>query len=314
MSTAFRVESLALILVAVGCGRASAAGQDAAPPPLGLEVSLGVKDDGTATAVWAEGIAVAVGREAADTFAREVHPLTPEARAWFEVTREAVPAIQARVAELATLFAEPPPDMVIVVGNRGSSDAFAWMPDHVGINAQAFVESYGPPDEGAVDRMVRIVAHEILHLMTYAAYPDHLEVRTTPWERALWTMFFEGIGDFVSVSERWKPVDGVVPEVTRTTLARLEPIFVGRLEAFAAHPSEDEERELRKGLTIGKFDRKWGSLPVALWMRMETIERDELEVLAEMLRLGPDGVLPLALRHIAPELRPRIEALAAVRR
>ena len=33
-----------------------------------------------------------------------------------------------------------------------------------------------------------------------------------------------------------------------------------------------------------------------------------------MIRLGPDGVLPLALTYAAPELRPRLAALERARR
>ena len=87
---------------------------------------------------------------------------------------------------------------------------------------------------------------------------------------------------------------------------------VERLEALAT-ADKVEERQLRKGIAMGKFDRKWGSLPVALWLHTEVRQSGEDEVLRETVRLHREGVLPLAMRHIAPEYRDRLAALMAAR-
>lgn len=276
-----------------------------------IHTELCVRADGTATATWTEGIAVSIGREPAEELERESRPLTPGAVAWWEVLRTVEPEVAARAVELARPFGLPAFDATIAAGNRGSSDAFAWGGRYIGINVEAFVEAYGPPDEQARERMARIVAHEYVHLLTYAYYPEHRELRTTPYERALWTLFLEGLGDYVSVSSRWKPDEaGRDSPVAERTLERLEPILVARLEALAA-ASADEEAELRAGISMGKFDEKWGSLPVALWLHAEARERGEFAALAAFIRAGPRGVLPLARRHAAAELQPRIEALMA---
>jgi len=275
-----------------------------------LRLELCVREDGTATPTWTEGIAVAIGREAAQACEGEQLPVTSEADAWLEVLEAALPRVAAQASELAAPFGIEPFDAVVAAGNRCSSDGFGWVPDHIGINLEAFHRSYGAPGEGAVERMRRIVAHEYVHLLTYACYPDHHEHRDTPWNRALWTMFFEGIGDYFSVSARWLPDERGDPSpVAAETLRRLEPILVERLEAFVDATPEVEE-ELRRGISMGRFDEKWGSLPVALWLHAEARARGEAETLAWMVRVGPDGVLPLALRHAAPEHRPRLRALA----
>ncbi len=280
-------------------------------PAVAFRLEPGVLEDGTASSTWTDGIAVAIGRDAAEALESERRPLTPGAAAWLAVLEEALPGVEEGAPRLASLFDLDAFDAIVVAGNRGSSDGFGWIPNHIGINVQAFDETYGHPDDAAVDRMTRLVLHEYIHLLTYAFYPDHMERRDTPLNRALWTMFHEGIGDYVSVSERWLPGEaGAYSPVTARTLRRLEPIFVERLEAFV-DATPEEEAELREGISMGKFDEKWGSLPVALWLRSEASVRGERETLVEMIRLGPDGVLPLALRHASPELRPRLEALAA---
>ena len=203
----------------------------------------------------------------------------------------------------------PTIDATVVVGNRASSDGFGWVPSYVGINVEAFVRTYGPPSEGALERATRILAHEYLHLLTYASYPNHLALRTTPFDRALWTIFFEGIGDYVSISSRWYPdANGHYSQVTAETLKRLEPIFVDRLERlFTA--DESLERELRAGMSMGKFDEKWGSLPFALWLHSEVTQNDEQDTLRTVFIAERDSVLALAEKHIDPALRPRIVAL-----
>jgi hypothetical protein len=268
-----------------------------------------VRGDGTATPLWTAGIAVAIGRSAADSFAAESVPLTSEAQLWIDVLRAVLPAIADRAAELAVPFDVQPFDATIVAGNRGSSDGFGWVPTYIGINVQEFADVYGSPDDEAQARMTRIVAHEYLHLLTYAYYPNHMELRGTPFARALWTMFFEGIGDYTSVSSRWLPdEDGSYSDVTARTLERLEPILITRLEALATATLE-AEAQLRSGIAMGKFDEKWGSLPVALWLHTETARCGKRNVLQTMFRRGPKAVLPLARHHIAPELRPRLDDL-----
>jgi hypothetical protein len=278
-------------------------------PEIALEP--GVRDDGTATRLWTEGIAVAVGMHRALELSRRQQPLSPGAEAWLRVLEEAMPMIAERAGQLARMVNVAPLDATVVVGNRGSSDGFGWVPNFVGINADAFVETYGPPAGDATDRMVRIVAHEYLHLLTYAYYGNHSDLRQTPIDRALWTIFFEGIGDYVSVSARWLPDElGDFSSVASDSLERLEPVFVERLEMLASADSS-REPELRVNIAMGKFDEKWGSLPLALWLHSESRRCGEEATLRAIFRLERDGVLELASRYAAPELRVRIRTLAA---
>ena len=274
-----------------------------------LHVELSVREDGTATGVWAAGTAIAIGEEAANKAVREKIPLSRDAAVWLEVIEAAIPHAETRCAELAEMLDIPAFDATVVVGNRASSDGFGWVPNFVGINVEAFAQTYGPPSDGAVDRATRIIAHEYLHLLTYASYPNHRELRSTPFDRALWTIFFEGIGDYVSVSSRWYPdKQGRYSQVTAETLERLEPIFVDRLERLVT-AAESEERDLRSGIAMGKFDEKWGSLTFALWLHSEVRRCGEGSALRKVFRLERASVLPLAERYAGASLKPRINDL-----
>lgn len=301
---------LAILLLVSSHGNAQTPpdGADAAGRPA-LRLELGVRADGTGTPLWRNGIAVSIGTEAADEAIREPLPLSDNANEWLGVLRSTIAHAERRSGEWAAVLGVAALDATVVAGNRASADAFGWIPDHIGINLQAFADAYGPPDGGAADRMTRILAHEYVHLLTYAHYPDHLERRRSPLDRALWTMFFEGLGDYVSVSSRWLPdKNGGKSATASEALDRLEPILVERLEQFVI-ADDSQERQLRRGISMGKFDEKWGSLPVALWLHSEVAECEETVTLRAVLNLERDSVLVLARRHAAPELQSRIEAL-----
>jgi len=300
---------LLLYVAATGCDvqRDTHDAASVGNPKLTLELS--VREDGTASARWAEGIAIAIGAERAASLVESSIPLTAAARGWYDVLAASMPQVEQRAGLVARLFGLTAHPAVILVGNRGSSDGFGWVPDKIGINVEAFAESYGPPDEAAVDRMVRIVAHEYLHLLTYAHYTNHRELRETPLDRALWTVFFEGIGDYVSVSDRWLPDErGRYSPVTAETLARLEPVFAERLEKLIG-ADRSAERDLRANISMGKFDQKWGSLPFALWLHSETARCGEAPTLRRVLELERDAVIPLALRYADPALHDRLRAI-----
>ncbi len=301
-----------LLLVLASCDRPSVPNGGSSQPIPEILLKISVLEDGTAKSLWTAGIAISIGDSAANVSGREKLPLSQHASAWLEVLQEAIPLISVRASELATLFDVPAMDATIVAGNRASSDAFGWVPSHIGINVQSFADTYGPPTDGAAERMIRIVSHEYLHLLTYAFYPNHLEYRQTPLDRALWTMFFEGIGDYVSVSNRWLPDDqGNYSALTANTLVKLGPVFVDRLKKLAI-ADEQQEEELRFGISDGKFDEKWGSLPIALWLHSEVKRCGEAPTLRAALRLERDGALNLALRHASPEQRTRIGAIEAI--
>lgn len=274
-----------------------------------LHLVSGTNDKGEATRLWTEGIAVAIGHNIAGKLARQKLPVSPAASEWDDILEHAIVPAEKRAKELVAIFNVTPIHATIVAGNRGSSDAFAWLPNNIGINVQAFAKTYGIPDDGAIDKMTRILMHEYVHLLTYAYYPDHRERRKTPIDRALWTMFFEGMGDYISLSSRWlRGEDGVEPEVARTTLARLEPKLVARLEKLL-RADDETEAELRRGISMGRFDEKWGSLPVALWLRSEAALCGETATLRAFLGLERTGVLMLAHRHAAEHLQSRIRKL-----
>jgi len=296
------------LFVALLFGLVACSGPDPDTSSL-LRMEIGVDHDGVASPTWIAGMATGMDPAQAAALGAESHPFTATERAWIVVLERALPVVVARADELAEPFRIEPFPMIVTVGNRSGRDGFGWKPDHLAIDVEAFTAVYGSPDEDALDRMQRILAHEYVHLLTYAAFRDRQVKSATPLDRALWTMFFEGMVDYYSASKRWRPgSDGRDSPASAEALARLEPVLVERLEALAS-ASPSDEPALREGISMGRFDHHWGSLPVAIWLHKEARQRGSRVVLQEYVSLGRAGILPLALRHVAPELRPRVSAL-----
>jgi hypothetical protein len=68
---------------------------------------------------------------------------------------------------------------------------------------------------------------------------------------------------------------------------------VERLEKLA-HATAEEESALTAGLSQGPFRKKWGALPVALWLAEES--RGDDRALRAFVSSGSSGVLDLAQR------------------
>jgi hypothetical protein len=115
----------------------------------------------------------------------------------------------------------------------------------------------------------------------------------------------EGLGNLRSLSETWVGPGGALAPLARETLAELEPVLVERLAALAVARPE-QEAELTAELSFGPFRKKWGALPVALWLAEET--RGDERALRPFVASGAAGVLDLARRHLAPELSARLPA------
>jgi hypothetical protein len=198
----------------------------------------------------------------------------------------------------------PPRTLVLVVGNQNGEDGFGLGEDVIYFDLSALARNYGAAGEPAnAARLDRFFDHETTHVLHWRWARTHPQPTGTPLERALWAMAREGLGNLRSLSETWVGPGGELTPLARTTLAELEPILVERLEKLARATAE-EEQELTAGLSWGPFRKKWGALPVALWLAEES--RGDDRALRPFVEAGSSGVLALARRHLAPELAQRL--------
>lgn len=275
-----------------------------------VQVVSGVTERGEATELWLSVLRRRLTRAEYDSVAPITRALSAEERAWADLVRSRAAGWQRMTPSLAVLFrpAAPPETVTVVLGNRGAEDAFTHDGRTVGFDLAALQANYGnASEEENADRVDRFFRHEFTHVMQKAWMVSHPWPQDTPVRAALWDIWAEGLGNYRSLSARWLSQDGRRSETAARTLALLEPRFVARLGALACAAPENAAPLLRD-LSWGRFDRKWGALPAALWLEEESAPADS--ALRRFILAGPAGVWELASRHLPA---PLAAALAEVR-
>lgn len=299
----FLVPFLALALGAPGFARAAT--------PTSLELWVEVGGNGAPGPLWLEMLARRLPEGEVAAAAALRRPVSAGERAWVDAIRGRLRYWTARLPELAEPF-EPvtlPESVRIVLGNRGGDDAFTHDPTTIGFDLARLVAEYGDAttDENR-ERVDRLFDHEFTHILQKAWLPEHPQPGATPFELALIEMWTEGLGNYRSMSERWQATRGTYSRVARGTLEDLEPVLIERLTALACATPE-QARPLVADLSRGPFNRKWGALPVALWIDAETSVSPDAP--RRFVQEGVAGLLALAARRLPPALYTRFEAARA---
>lgn len=267
-----------------------------------IYVVLGVDRDGRSSAKWREMIHDRLSAAEFDSVEALVHPLTPGEEAWVTLIESRQSDWTRQIASLVAPFepSSPPNAALVVLGNRGGSDAFAADASTIGFDLSELSASYGAAGElKNTDLIDRLFRHVYTHLMQKAWFRAHPWRADTPLQRAIVDIWLEGQGNYYSLSAQWRSNNGVRSELAASALSTLEPRFVARVAALACARTEAEP-SLRTGLSSGRFDQKWGALPVALWLEDERAR--SLDALQTLVRAGPLGIWDLATRHLPEPL------------
>jgi hypothetical protein len=196
-----------------------------------------------------------------------------------------------------------------VVGNRGGEDAFTHDARTIGFDLSRLEAEYGDArDAENLARIDRFFAHEYTHLLQKAWLAEHPQPQSTPFERAELAIWLEGVGNYYSLSPRWRSRGAAEAEPARAALAELEPVFVERMKALAC-ASPEQEAAATRDLSTGPFSKKWGALTVALWLDRET--RRSPAALRDFVQAGAPASLALAGRHLPRAARAELEAARA---
>lgn len=268
-----------------------------------LSVRNGFTETGSITGEWKEAIHNRHTEESLQAVASTERNITEQESEWMRLVNENVQVWKGMVDSLRIPFKDisPPDTVVILLGHQGGNDAFVFAPSTICFDLSQLQAEYGNAmGEGNRERLNRFFAHEFTHVLHKSwARKNHLQLRT-PFELALWECLTEGLGNYRSLFSRWVNEEGELTDHALSTLSKLQPIFVERLSALE-HASANEATPLLQGLSMGRFDEKWGALTVALWLVRETQWNDRN--LGKWVEKGPYGVLELGRIHLPEELQ-----------
>ena len=272
----------------------------------GIEISLilGIHDNGQVKPEWVDAIRgwYGINPLPPDVFHDE-HPLTSEESAWYHLIQHKIKSWSLAMDSLQIPFAgiAPPQSVYIVLGNVGGQDAFTYSDSTIGFDLSRLAEIYGAGSSTENEnRIDRFFAHEFTHLMHKAWRKKNPVDLTSPLDVALWDCLVEGIGNYRSLSAKWVDAHGILTSHAHTVLGRLQVTFAERIAALE-NASEEEAAELMEGLSMGRFDQKWGALTVALWLAMDA--KGSEEQLQQWINAGPEGVLRLAHKYLPKHLK-----------
>ena len=274
------------------------------PPAIAtrLDIVDGQTPDGHPNDRWLAAIRVFHSDAALARIAETRRLRSEEEQAWYAMIASRADSWPDLVKALLVPFAgiEPPESVDLVIGNIGGQDAFIDNDRHIAFDVARLFEVYGSATLPAnADRIDRFFRHEFTHLLHKEWRRIHKPEIETPLERALWVCLTEGLGNYQSLSSRWRNSDGSLSAHAENTIERLAPILVERL-GLLAEATDAEAGALMAGLSMGPFEDKWGALPVALWLSQEA--RDGDENLRPWVEAGPWGILDLLSKYLPPNL------------
>ena len=269
--------------------------------PARLTVVDGVDARGAATELWLAMTQRFVAAEPSTT--APPRPWTPTDLAWRELIRSRLAVWESEIANLEAPFAPiiVRDDVRLVLGNQRGEDAFTHDPRTIGFDLARLQSEYGDattPEN--VQRMDRFFRHEYTHLLQKAWLAEHPYAADTPLRSALLGMWTEGVGNYYSLSSRWRNAGGTPSEIALQARAELEPRLLARLGALACAPPSSTA-QLTAGLSMGPFAKKWGALPVALWL--DEAMRRSPDALRKLIAAGPDDVWRIAGESLSSEGR-----------
>jgi hypothetical protein len=221
---------------------------------------------------------------------------------WIALIRQGAPEWMKAVGQLDASFRPapaPPASIAVVIGADGGDDAFWTAPDIIAFDLSALGNAYGTSDPaGHPAQIDRLLSREYtrLRLNAYLAgvgwSPE--QVARDPFLAALRGLYVQGLATLRGIegNPRWLAPDGTPTPEAKKVLAELQPVMVERLKGLLVNRSPDASNAWLREMTQGPLNRRWGALPMALWLASDT--NYESGRIATWIEGNPDGILQLA--------------------
>ena len=200
----------------------------------------------------------------------------------------------------------------VFMGYSGVDDGFTYRNNTLCFDITALQTNFGSailPENN--DRIDRLFSHELTHLIHKEwAHKNKLILRTFK-DSVLWECIYEGFGMYRSLSNKWLPQNGVLPEITKNAMAELSPIFVDRLVEIETSTflPENEKNRIVANLSRGTVSKKWGAFTIAIWLALDAKGDDRN--LIYWTDNGLNSVILLAQKYLTGSNKSKFENVFA---
>ena len=263
-------------------------------------IKLGLEND-KISSDWKDALTNRLSKKNLDSISKVKKPLTIEENDWHQLIKSRADQWVLNRDSLQVPFSgrKIKDTTYVLLGNQGGDDAFSYQDQTVCFDLTALQKAYGSAKKKVnTNRIDRIFAHEYTHLLSKEWAKKNNQKLETYKDRILWECMYEGVGMYRSMSAKWFPEGDSLSEISAKTFETLYPIFTERLTTIetSKNLSEEDQIRLHKNLSRGSMKKKWGALPVAVWLAMEADGDDKN--LIPWINMGPKALIPLAKKHL----------------
>ncbi len=266
-----------------------------------VSVTVAIDRQGRATPQW-----IALIRDRID--ANELAGVQMTARAisaddahWIKLIQTGAPDWIKDVGRLDAPFRQgtPPATIIVLVGPDGGDDAFATAPDQIAFDLTALGNAFGNSDPAGWPALVgRLLSREYMHLRLDAYLADAgwtpQWAAKSPFLAALRTLYVQGLATLRGIEGDpfWVAADGTPSAGARKVQDELVPVMLEKLKALSTAQPGPAADALLRDMTQGPLSRRWGVLPITLWLTADT--GFDAGRIAAWVEGNPDGILELA--------------------
>ena len=266
-----------------------------------LTITVAIDRQGRATPQWIGLIRDRIDANELAGVRMSPRALSGDDNQWIATIKATAPTWFNDTGTLDAPFrqAAPPAALAVVIGAQGGDDAFWTLPDTIAFDLSALNNAYGYNDPATRPALVgRLLSREYtrLRLNLYLDANGWSPERAAkdPFLAALRSLYVQGLATLRAIQDdrRWLNEDRTPTADAKKALAELQPVMVERLKGLLANRSPQTSNAWLHEMSQGPLDRRWGALPIALWLASDT--GYDTDGIATWIEGKPDGILQLA--------------------
>jgi hypothetical protein len=278
-----------------------------------VTVKIAVRSSGEPMPIWLDSIRELHDNSELVQMKSQLKPLTQEEKNWLTAFQVKLSEWGPRSEKLSLNFApvEPPKSFLVVFGNQGGTLGEVMGRGTLAIDLSVWAATFPniASTETKHEIIERFLAKKFTHFLMQNWAKQNSIPMNTAMDRVLWDLYSEGFSQYKALNPNSKPYKGKLPAASRETLNKLSPVLVERLTKLRSMTKDDEEK-VRSQIKSTLEANLWSTMPIALWLAIEANGDDSR--LKKWVQLGPPGVIELAKKHLAPEMKHRLERAMAV--